>query len=405
VGSRSGKPCALARKPAWERTFCATSLVRRRQHWPVKWSFKVARLAGIDVRVHATFFLLVAWVAWANYLSGGTVDAALFGVLLIGLLFTFVVLHELGHALVARRYGVTTRDITLLPIGGVARFDRMPDKPRQELAVALAGPAVNVALALGLGALALVLGVDLDPVDGASSLLAQLVWLNVGLAVFNMVPAFPMDGGRALRALLAMRMSFVRATEIAAVLGRGMAVLVAIVGLFGSPVLLFIAAFVWIGAGAELTSAELEDALAGFTIGDAAAHDFATLAPGDPIEIAVAHALDGFQHDFPVVDNGVVVGLLPHRSLLRAVLEQGTKATVASVMERSPRTVGPQEPLQRVLPRLEEAPGRCLLVVDEARHVLGIVTVGTVGELVAVREALDRRRKGRPTRPEMLRVG
>lgn len=372
----------------------------------MKWSFKLGRLAGIDVRVHATFFLLIAWVAWANYVSSGTIEAALAGVLFVGLLFTFVVLHELGHALVARRFGVPTRDITLLPIGGVARLERMPEKPRQELAVAVAGPAVNVALALGLGVVALSIGVDLDPTDPASSLLEQLVWLNVGLAVFNMVPAFPMDGGRALRALLAMRMRFVRATEIAAMLGQGIAVVLGIAGIFGTPLLLFIAAFVWIGANAEASSAQLEDALAGIPVGEAAAHSFVTVAPTDPIEVAVGHALDGFQHDFPVVDGNVVVGLLPHRALLTALTQRGTHAPVSSVMESLPRLVHPAELLSRVLPEMESAPGRCLLLVDDARRLVGIVTVGTVGELVAVREAVDRRRNGneRAERPLLRAV-
>jgi Zn-dependent protease/CBS domain-containing protein len=370
----------------------------------VKWSFKLGRLAGIDIRVHATFFILIVWVAWANYVSTGTIEAAMSGLLFVGLLFTFVVLHELGHALVARRFGVPTRDITLLPIGGVARLERMPEKPREELAVAVAGPAVNVALALGLGAVGLALGLDLDPVDGTSSLLEQLVWLNVGLAVFNMAPAFPMDGGRALRALLAMRMSFVRATEIAAMLGKAFAMLLGIAGLFGNPVLLFIAVFVWVGANAEAASAQLDDALAGIPIGEAAAHDVVTVGPTDPIEVAVGHALDGFQHDFPVVDNDVVVGLLPHRTLLQALSQRDTHAPVSSVMEGLPRFVHPTELLSRVLPDLENAPGRCLLVVDDARRLVGMVTIGTVGELVAVREALDRRRGPHQTQRPLLRA-
>jgi Zn-dependent protease len=353
--------------------------------------------------VHATFFLLLAWVAWASYVGAGTVEAAVAGIAFVGLLFTFVVLHELGHALVARRYGVATRDITLLPIGGVARLERMPEEPRHELAVAVAGPAVNVALALVLAAAGFVLGVDLDPVDGEQSLLARLLWINVALAAFNMVPAFPMDGGRALRALLAMRMSFVRATELAAMLGQGVAVLLGILGLFGNPVLLFIAVFVWLGASAEAESAELESALKGITVGEAAVHDFVSVAPTDPIEVAVSHALDGFQHDFPVLEDGVAVGLLSHRALLLALRERGTTAPIASVMERAPRLVRPTDALQRVLPELEQAPGRCLLVVDQAHRVLGLVTVGSVGELVAVREALDPHGRGR-TEPRLLRA-
>src|SRR5688572_15846223 len=229
------------------------------------WSFRVGRLAGIDIYVHFTFLLLLGWVALTGYVSTGSPLGAAVGVALIGIIFFIIVLHELGHALAARRYGIETRDITLLPIGGVARLERMPEKPSQELVVALAGPAVNVVLAAAVY-VGLFMNRDVLQTSEAAQvggrLLSQLFWVNVMLAGFNLLPAFPMDGGRVVRALLAMRMDYVRATQIAANLGQGMAVLFAIAGLFGNPFLLFIALFVWMGAAQEASMVQMRSALA-----------------------------------------------------------------------------------------------------------------------------------------------
>src|SRR4051794_10663658 len=213
------------------------------------WSIRVARVAGTDVKVHVTFLLLLAWVWFTHYRVGGT-EAAWQGVLFIVLLFACVVLHEFGHAFAARLYGILTPDITLLPIGGVARLQRMPDKPGQELVVALAGPAVNVVIAAVLFA---VLGrtAEADEVahleDPRADMLARLAGVNVMLVVFNLIPAFPMDGGRVLRALLAMRMSYGRATQVAASIGQGIAFLFGFLGLLFNPLLIFIAIFIYLG--------------------------------------------------------------------------------------------------------------------------------------------------------------
>src|SRR5579871_835785 len=181
----------------------------------MKWSWRIGRLLGIDVYMHATFLILLVWLGISYYLPRHRIADAVNGLTLIVALFAIVILHELGHALTARRFGIRTRDITLLPIGGVARLERMPKDPKQELLVALAGPAVNVVLA-GVFLLAILLtGTELTVPDSrlaGGSFLSNLMWINVSLAVFNMVPAFPMDGGRVLRALLAMRLDYVHAT-------------------------------------------------------------------------------------------------------------------------------------------------------------------------------------------------
>jgi Zn-dependent protease len=230
------------------------------------WSWNIGRIAGIRLYVHFTFFILLAWIGLQHYEAHRELLEALSGMAFIVTLFGIVVLHELGHALAARRYGIPTRDITLLPIGGVARLERMPNDPWQELVVALAGPAVNVVLAAGIFAL-LVLGEGFAPLADVmrvgGSFLGQLFWINVMLAVFNLLPAFPMDGGRVLRALLAMWLPYVHATQLAASIGQGLALVFGFLGLlafFGlpfNPMLLFVALFVWLGAEQEAAMVQM----------------------------------------------------------------------------------------------------------------------------------------------------
>ena len=221
----------------------------------MKWSWKIGRFAGIDTFVHATFLLLVGWAAWAAYSGAGTVLAVVLGVGFLLAVFASVLMHELGHALVARRYGIRTRRIILSPIGGLAQLEGMPSKPSQEMAVALAGPAVNFALAAVLWAIGSIAGGPL-----LYGFVESLMFANVTLGLFNLVPAFPMDGGRALRAFLSQRMSNRSATEIAAFIGKSVAIAMAIVGLFTNWMLVLIAAFVWFAANQEVKAARWEAA-------------------------------------------------------------------------------------------------------------------------------------------------
>jgi Zn-dependent protease len=229
----------------------------------MKWSLKLGKLLGIDLYVHFTFVLLLVFFGVYYWRDSHSLEATFQGVVFIVALFGCVVLHELGHALMARRYGIKTRDITLLPIGGIARLEKMPEKPLQELWVTLAGPAVNVAIAiiLTLGLAAASGFTSMEQIgENGGSFWQRLIVLNLVLAAFNLLPAFPMDGGRILRALLAMRLSRRRATVIAANVGQGMAVLFVVLGFLYNPFLILIGIFVYLGAQAEAAMVEMQSA-------------------------------------------------------------------------------------------------------------------------------------------------
>jgi Zn-dependent protease/CBS domain-containing protein len=353
------------------------------------WSWKLGRVAGIDVHVHATFLILLAWVGVVHYLEHQRVADAARGIVFILALFAVIVLHELGHALTARHYGIRTRDITLLPIGGLARLERMPDDPRQELLVALAGPAVNLVLALALGAIVtpgpLTAWPDLAWVG--SDFLVKLFWVNVSLAAFNLVPAFPMDGGRALRAVLAMRVDYVRATRIAAHVGQALALVFGLVGLFANPFLVVIALFVWMGAVAEANMVQARSALAGIPVSRLMITEFQTLAPTDTLRRASEHVLSGFQHDFPVRDGDRVVGLLTLGDLVKGLAQRGPDGTVAEAMRAPVELTEASELVDDAYQRLQAA-GATTAPVLRDRRLVGLLTAENVAEFLMVHSLL-----------------
>ncbi|HKA08557.1 MAG TPA: site-2 protease family protein [Gemmataceae bacterium] len=358
------------------------------------WSFKIGRLAGIDIFVHFTFLLLLGWIGFAGFTSTGDVGAALASVALVCAVFVIIVLHELGHAMAARYYGIPTRDITLLPIGGVARLERMPEKPAQELVVALAGPAVNVVLAGIFFVIAMIQ--DLSPPESVltfgDGLVLQLLLVNVGLVLFNMLPAFPMDGGRVLRALLAMRLGPTRATEIAATVGRGMAIVLGSVGLllplFGGPMqpmLVLVAIFVWIGAGEERAAVQARHGLAGVPVHALMVRRFVAVAPDDTLGTVAYYLRRGYQQDFPVVVDGRMVGLLTGNDLMYAMSEYGSDTRVFQVMQRDFPSIGPEDPVEHGLALLST--GHPFVPVIHARRLFGLLTAENVTRYLWVRRA------------------
>jgi Zn-dependent protease/CBS domain-containing protein len=354
---------------------------------PRRWTWRLGRIFGVEIHVHGSFAFLLAWVAVGHARGGGA--AVLRGLALVLSVFAIVVIHELSHALVARRFGFRTRDITLLPIGGVARFERMPEKPIEELLVALAGPSVNIALALVLWGILALTGANAGPpvLGGAGgSFLSNLMWVNVSLAVFNLLPAFPMDGGRVLRAALALRMDHVRATELAARIGQGMAVLFGVVGIFLNPLLILIALFVWMGAEQESVVAGLKRSLSGVPVGSAMVTGFQVLSPSDRLSTAADLMVTGFQHDFPVVRGRRLVGVLTRSDVVRGLSGAGAAASVEDSMHREFTTAESTDMLASVLNRLPEA-GAAPVVVLRGNSVAGLLTVESMGEFLVMQAA------------------
>lgn len=321
--------------------------------------------------------------------EGATPAAALAGVVFILTLFVCVVLHEFGHALMARRFGIQTKDITLLPIGGIARLERMPEKPKEELLVALAGPAVTLVIAVLLF-LWLYLSKTIEPItqDAAlkGSFLSRLMLVNVFLLLFNMLPAFPMDGGRVLRALLAGRMEYARATRIAAYIGQGLAVIFGIVGFFVNPFLILIALFVWIGAAQEAGLSQVKSALSGIPIRSAMVTDFKTLAPGDPISRAAELILAGSQVDFPVLENGRVAGILTREDLLLALAQKAEGEPIQKYMQTRFETLSITESLDSAFSRFQQCECRTMAVLDNGK-LAGLLTMDNLGEFMMIQTA------------------
>ncbi len=354
------------------------------------WTTRLGRLAGIDVYMHWTFLLLLLWIAISYLASGEPLAVAIEGVFFVCLLFGCVVLHELGHALTARRYGIPTRDITLLPIGGVARLERMPEDPRQELAVALAGPAVNVVIATLLYfALNLVYGYtgQLPTQMVGGNLAVKLMWVNVALVVFNLLPAFPMDGGRVLRALLATRMDYVRATNIAASVGQAMALLFALLGLFGNPFLIFIALFVYLGAAGEASATQSKVVLRDIAAHEAMMTKYRSFPPTATLQQLVDELLAGHQDVFPIEDQGRFVGLVNRPSLISALQQGGAGQPVTAALADDVLTATRNQRLDTLARDMQERGLTNAAVVDDGRLV-GIVSATNVGELLLVRSAL-----------------
>jgi Zn-dependent protease/CBS domain-containing protein len=360
----------------------------------MKRSLKIGSVAGIGIFLHWTFLLLVAAIFAYFYVQGQSLGAALSGVGLILAVFLCVVLHELGHALTARRFGVPTRSITLYPIGGLARLERIPAEPMKEFWIAIGGPAVNVVIAAGLALLLLATGGSFAP-DALEApgthMIASLMWINAVLAGFNMLPAFPMDGGRVLRALLALRGDYAQATQTAANVGQAMAILFGLIGLvWFNPVLLFIALFVYVGAQQESQQAVYRAFTEGTPVRQAMVTRFATLAPDDTLDDAVGELLAGTDHDFPVVENGRVLGLLRRKELIQSLSDHDRDTPVAEVADQNFFTTEPGAPLDEVFQQMNAESCSTVPVVD-AGQLVGLLTLENVGELIMVSSALKTR--------------
>ncbi|MGP9789978.1 site-2 protease family protein [Roseinatronobacter sp. NSM] len=370
---------------------------RQQMQWS-GWSLKIGRFAGIDLFMHATFPLLFVWIGAVYWLQTGTPGGVLFGLSFIAVLFLCVVLHEYGHALTARRYGIGTRYITLLPIGGLATLERMPKDPRQEIVVALMGPAVNIVIAF---VLFLILGIsgggsmgeDVEmtaPALMPANFLQSVLFANIFLAVFNMIPAFPMDGGRVLRAALCFRMERLRATQIAAGIGQALALGFGLLGLFGNPILILIAVFIWIGAAAEAGGAEIETQLHHKPVSRAMITQFQVLPRGAPLSRAVDLTLAGTLKDFPVLEHGQLVGVVTQKAILRGLRDHGLDGPIDTIMTKAV-TAAPDSDLAALLETLQHGEDVQLICILQKGVLVGLVNLENISEYLRIQAALRAR--------------
>jgi stage IV sporulation protein FB len=375
-------------------------------------SLTLFRVSGIEVKVHWSFALILIWGAVIYGARGqGMVAGALYGMLVIVLLFVCVTLHEFGHAIAARRYGIKVPTITLLPIGGVASLERSPDKPLHELWIALAGPLVNIVLVLVLAPLALVLNsgttLGANPngwllratEPGLGNLVAYLAAVNLLLALFNLLPAFPMDGGRVLRAVLALKLPYVRATRIAILVGRLVAIPLAIFGIIGGNILLLlIAFFIYVGGGAEREAVESRSVLSRVQVAEALPASAQRLYTSEPLQRAMELIMTSYQADYPVFDlSGRYVGVLTRARLVKALREQSPDVRLVEVMIPADQvpTVGLSATLADVWERMGQS-GSHVVSVTEGSEYLGFFNSDDITEIVHVYGAALERNPNHP---------
>ena len=359
-----------------------------------KWSLPIGRVSGISIFIHWTFLLLIGWVIFSNLRQGQEVNEVVWSVLFVLSVFVCVTLHELGHALTAQRFNIQTKDIILLPIGGVARLESIPEDPRQELLVTLAGPAVNLVIAGLLYVMLLLSGHfpdlrEFTAID-AGNFLYMLLVVNLVLAIFNMIPAFPMDGGRVLRALLTFKFPRPVATRMAANVGQVLAVVFIVTGFFYNPFLILIGIFVYLGAQAEAQFVQSRSFLAGFRVGDVLMREYHQLETSQTVADAVRMLLNTQAKDFLVMSNSQVVGTLSRNEIIRSLSEKGADVPVDEVMNREVKVLHPSMPLEQLFQGVTNKKGDTLMPVMYKDQLLGVLDVENVLEFIMVKEAVGK---------------
>ncbi len=352
----------------------------------MRWSFQIATITGIQIRLHLTFVIFLLWIGVSDALASG-LTVATAGVALVLLVFGCVLLHELGHAWAARFFGIRTPDITLLPIGGIARLERIPERPSEEVVVALAGPAVSALLALLFGVLC---GFSLPRLDQElhqwSDFVSKLFVINTGLLAFNLLPLFPMDGGRVLRALLAFRFSYDRSTQIAAWIGQGLAVLMGCAGFWlSAPMLMFIAVFVFFGAGSEAAQVGARESARGLRVEDTMLTDFTVLPSDGQLADAADLLVHGSQPGFPLVDaDNHFLAMLTRDSLLRGLNEAGPMGGLMPYARTDLPRLNLSLPISEALVLMQQAAAPVLPAVDAGGVLVGLVSTEHLVELMAI---------------------
>ncbi len=361
----------------------------------MKNAFAFPKIAGIHVYIHWTFSLLIFYIIYINMRAGLDASQIVWSVLFVLSLFVCVVLHEFGHALTARRYGIKTRDITLYPIGGVARLEKMPENPIHELLVALAGPLVNILIVLLL--LPVLMSYDFAQsvndnalVIGTGNFLPMLGVVNLWLALFNLIPAFPMDGGRVLRAIMAMKTTRLKATNVAAAIGKGLAIVFIIAGFYMNPFLIFIGLFIFLGAQAEAQMVKTQFFISDLTASDALMTRYSGLDIHDPISRAVTRLLDGEAKNFVVTSNGRPYGTVGRDQIIKGLKDFGEDGRMEKIADKNLVIVNPATPLKDVFAKMQQSRPPLILVM-EAEKLAGVINGENISELIMIKNAMTER--------------
>ena len=355
----------------------------------MKYSLQLGKFFGIKVQIHWTFLILLGWIIFSNMRVGSGAQQTLWSVLFILTIFVCVTLHEFGHALAAKRFGIKTKDITLLPIGGLARLESIPEKPKEELIVALAGPLVNIIIVAALYPL-VHFSFDITSVAQLSSITSDnfifnLMFINLWLAVFNLIPAFPMDGGRVLRAVLSFKMERHKATRIAASIGQLLSIGFVILGFLGNPFLIFIGFFIFLGAQAEAEYTQAKSMLKGFTVNDVLMKQYQTIESDDTIKSAVQLLLNGQCKNFLVMENQQPVGTLSRDEIIKALSEQSENAVIHNVMNKELLFLKAQMPLEEAWHLMQQH--KTLRPVFTNNKLVGTLDTENILEFIMIKNA------------------
>ncbi len=355
----------------------------------MRWSFKLGKIFGIHFNIHATFFLLLFFIFFSALSKRGAADAML-AVLFICAVFACVLIHELSHSLIARRFGKEAKSITLLPIGGVATLEEMPEKPSQEIAMSIIGPFINLVIAgilyIFIGHWTGISAPNLYP-DSARAFFAGLIGVNIILAIFNLIPAFPMDGGRVLRGILAFKMDYVRATSIAVFIGQAVAMFFIFYGIFFNWWLALIGIFLYMGAGSEKQHVMLRNVLQRIPTREVMATDFRSLRPDEPLSRSLEHVYHGCQQDFPVAGERGIEGILTRMDIISAIHDKGVDIPVSEVMDRDFISVYPQTPLDEVYRELLSGHKTAASVL-EGKQLRGMISLDGISRYIMIQAAL-----------------
>jgi Zn-dependent protease/CBS domain-containing protein len=359
----------------------------------MKFSLYLGKYKGIKVFIHWTFSILLLWIIIANARSGLALDDSIWSVIFILSIFFCVLLHEFGHALTAQKYGIQTKDIILLPIGGLARLEKLPEEPRQELYVALAGPLVNIVIFFLLSIVVYLGGLEIDRLEenhlDKSTIVLYLASANLLLAVFNMLPAFPMDGGRVLRALLSIRMDRVRATQIAGSIGQLLAIGFVFFGLFYNPILVFIGIFIFLGAQAEVNHTTQTSFLKGFFVEDVVMSSFPIVAFDAPLSKAIEKLLDGQSTHFVVVKDDMAVGTLSRDDIIKGLQAHGDQVAIEAVANKTPLRLELHLPLEEAFKKMASENTKVALIFEQ-NHFMGLLDQENISEFIMVKNAITK---------------